>query len=66
MSRLPSRSKKPPQLGELIGVLPQLSRALAFSHDDFLTKVHEPSPFDGGRLEDSDSSAKDSGSANAV
>jgi hypothetical protein len=29
---LESRSKIPPQLGELLGMSPELSRALAFSH----------------------------------
>ena len=32
MSRLASRSKIPPQLGEPFGVLPELSRALALCH----------------------------------
>jgi hypothetical protein len=32
VSRLASRSKIPPQLGESLGVLPELSRALALCH----------------------------------
>src|SRR5512146_2881643 len=42
VSRLPSRSKIPPQLGESLGVLPELSRALALCHCSLLYDTSRP------------------------
>jgi hypothetical protein len=39
---LPSRSKVPPQLGESLGVLPELSRALAVCHCSLLYDTSRP------------------------
>jgi hypothetical protein len=42
VSRLASRSKVPPQLGEPLGVLPELSRALALCHVLLLYDTSRP------------------------